>query len=55
MTVTLNDLLRATSRSFWLTLRVLPAAVRPQIGFACLFACNTSFARRHKQGLDYVR
>jgi hypothetical protein len=27
-----KDLLRATSRSFWLTLRVLPAAVRPQIG-----------------------
>ena len=30
----LNDLLRATSRTFYLTLRVLPAAVRPQIGLA---------------------
>jgi len=28
------DLLRATSRSFYLTLRVLPGAVRPQIGLA---------------------
>jgi len=28
----LSDLLRATSRSFYWTLRVLPAAVRPQIG-----------------------
>jgi len=27
-------LLRQTSRSFYLTLRVLPAAVRPQIGLA---------------------
>ena len=27
-----NDLLKATSRSFYLTLRVLPARVRPQIG-----------------------
>ena len=34
----LNDLLRATSRSFYLTLRVLPAAVRPQIGLAYLLA-----------------
>jgi hypothetical protein len=33
-----NDLLRATSRSFYLTLRGLPAAVRPQIGLACLLA-----------------
>jgi phytoene/squalene synthetase len=30
----LTDLLRATSRSFYLTLRVLPARVRPQIGLA---------------------
>jgi len=30
----LNDLLKATSRSFYLTLRVLPAVVRPQIGLA---------------------
>jgi hypothetical protein len=28
----LGDLLKATSRSFYLTLRVLPARVRPQIG-----------------------
>jgi farnesyl-diphosphate farnesyltransferase len=32
------DLLRATSRSFYLTLRVLPRAVRPQIGLAYLLA-----------------
>ena len=37
----LNDLLRATSRSFYLTLRVLPAAVRPQIGLAYLLARTT--------------
>ncbi len=36
-----NDLLRATSRSFYLTLRVLPAAVRPQIGLAYLLARTT--------------
>lgn len=34
----LNNLLKATSRSFYLTLRVLPAAVRPQIGLAYLLA-----------------
>jgi phytoene/squalene synthetase len=34
MTGALNDLLKATSRSFYLTLRVLPRAVRPQIGLA---------------------
>jgi len=34
MPIALNDLLRATSRSFYLTLRVLPAAVRPQISLA---------------------
>jgi farnesyl-diphosphate farnesyltransferase len=34
----LNGLLRATSRSFNLTLRVLPARVRPQIGLAYLLA-----------------
>ncbi|MGH7942068.1 MAG: phytoene/squalene synthase family protein [Limisphaerales bacterium] len=33
-----NDLLRATSRSFYLTLRVLPSPVRRQIGFAYLVA-----------------
>ena len=37
----LNNLLRATSRSFYLTLRVLPAAVRPQIGLAYLLARTT--------------
>jgi len=37
----LNDLLRETSRSFYLTLRVLPAAVRPQIGLAYLLARTT--------------
>jgi farnesyl-diphosphate farnesyltransferase len=37
----LNDLLRATSRSFYLTLRVLPATVRPQIGLAYLLARTT--------------
>ena len=36
-----NDLLKATSRSFYLTLRVLPAAVRPQIGLAYLLARTT--------------
>lgn len=34
----LTDLLQATSRSFYLTLRVLPAAIRPQIGLAYLLA-----------------
>ena len=34
----LNSLLRATSRSFFLTLRVLPGAIRPQIGLAYLLA-----------------
>jgi phytoene/squalene synthetase len=32
MPTALNDLFKATSRSFYLTLRVLPARVRPQIG-----------------------
>jgi farnesyl-diphosphate farnesyltransferase len=36
-----GDLLRATSRSFYLTLRVLPAPVRPQIGLAYLLARAT--------------
>jgi len=36
-----NDLLRATARSFYLTLRVLPAAVRSQIGLAYLLARTT--------------
>src|SRR4051812_3235108 len=36
-----NDLLKATSRSFYLTLRVLPAAIRPQIGLAYLLARTT--------------
>ena len=38
MPTALNDLLKATSRSFYLTLRVLPARVRPQIGLAYLLA-----------------
>jgi farnesyl-diphosphate farnesyltransferase len=37
----LIDLLQATSRSFYLTLRVLPARVRPQIGLAYLLARTT--------------
>ena len=37
----LGDVLKATSRSFYLTLRVLPAAVRPQIGLAYLLARTT--------------
>lgn len=37
----LRDLLARTSRSFYLTLRVLPAAVRPQIGLAYLLARTT--------------
>jgi farnesyl-diphosphate farnesyltransferase len=37
----LTDLLKATSRSFYLTLRVLPAAVRPQISLAYLLARTT--------------
>jgi len=36
-----HDLLKATSRSFYLTLRVLPAGVRPQIGLAYLLARTT--------------
>jgi len=41
MPAPLNDLLKATSRSFYLTLRVLPARVRPQIGLAYLLARTT--------------
>ncbi len=41
MTEALNNLLKATSRSFYLTLRVLPARVRPQIGLAYLLARTT--------------
>jgi farnesyl-diphosphate farnesyltransferase len=37
----LTALLKATSRSFYLTLRVLPAAIRPQIGLAYLLARTT--------------
>ena len=37
----LGDLLKTTSRSFYLTLRVLPAVVRPQIGLAYLLARTT--------------
>ncbi len=38
MTGTLKELLKATSRSFYLTLGVLPGRVRPQIGLAYLLA-----------------
>src|SRR5436853_4170268 len=37
----LTDLLKRVSRSFYLTLRVLPASVRPQIGLAYLLARTT--------------
>jgi farnesyl-diphosphate farnesyltransferase len=37
----LYKLLKATSRSFYLTLRVLPAAVRPQVSLAYLLARTT--------------
>jgi farnesyl-diphosphate farnesyltransferase len=38
MAAELNNLLKATSRSFYLTLRVLPGAIRPQIGLTYLLA-----------------
>jgi farnesyl-diphosphate farnesyltransferase len=38
MNALLRQLLKATSRSFYLTLRVLPRAIRPQIGLAYLLA-----------------
>jgi farnesyl-diphosphate farnesyltransferase len=38
MAGTANELLQATARSFYLTLRVLPRAVRPPIGLAYLLA-----------------
>lgn len=41
MNAALNELLKQTSRSFHLTLRVLPAAVCPQIGLAYLLARAT--------------
>jgi farnesyl-diphosphate farnesyltransferase len=41
MTGFATDLLKATARSFYLTLRVLPARVRPQIGLAYLLARTT--------------
>jgi len=41
MTGSTDDLLQATARSFYLTLRVLPARVRPQIGLAYLLARTT--------------
>lgn len=37
----LTDLLRDVSRSFYLTLRVLPKSIRPQIGLAYLLARTT--------------
>ena len=41
MNAELNSLLKQTSRSFYLTLRVLPAGLRPQIGLAYLLARTT--------------
>jgi farnesyl-diphosphate farnesyltransferase len=41
MIAALNELLKQTSRSFYLTLRVLPAAVHPQVGLAYLLARTT--------------
>jgi farnesyl-diphosphate farnesyltransferase len=41
MPTAINDLLKATARSFYLTLRVLPARVHPQIGLAYLLARTT--------------
>ena len=41
MNAPLNELLKQTSRSFHLTLRVLPRAVRPQISLAYLLARTT--------------
>jgi farnesyl-diphosphate farnesyltransferase len=41
MPTSISELLRATSRSFYLTLRVLPGAIRPQIGLAYLLARTT--------------
>src|SRR5437868_3097897 len=41
MADTLNNLLRDTSRSFYLTMRVLPQAIRPQISLAYLLARTT--------------
>lgn len=38
MNAALNDLLKQTSRSFYLTLRVLPPAIRPQVSLAYLLA-----------------
>jgi farnesyl-diphosphate farnesyltransferase len=37
----INDLLKRVSRSFYLTLRVLPGSIRPQIGLAYLLARAT--------------
>ncbi len=37
----LTDLLKAVSRSFYLTMRVLPAKIRPQVGLAYLLARAT--------------
>jgi len=41
MAESFQELLQATSRSFYLTLRVLPRAIRPQIGLAYLLARAT--------------
>src|SRR5262245_51782661 len=41
MNAALQQLLKETSRSFYLTLRVLPHPIRPQIGLAYLLARTT--------------
>jgi len=43
----LTGLLRDVSRSFYLTMRVLPGAIRPQIGLAYLLARHDRYHRRH--------
>jgi farnesyl-diphosphate farnesyltransferase len=49
----MNRLLKQVSRSFYLTLRVLPAAVRPQIGLAYLLARATdTIADTHLVALE---
>src|SRR5207237_3206783 len=64
----LTDLLKEVSRSFYLTLRVLPAEIRPQISLAYLLARATDtiadtkavprakriFALQHLQNLSHV-
>jgi farnesyl-diphosphate farnesyltransferase len=63
MNASLRNLLKPTSRSFYLTLRVLPRAVRPQIGLAYLLARTTDTiadteivpAAKRLQALQHLR